>query len=60
MGFFSIEFKFVFNEKGELTTPLIIYEHMGNISFLHPKVSNRIKENFLKKRTELDKLLDNK
>ncbi|MCH7962368.1 MAG: hypothetical protein IH852_00345 [Bacteroidetes bacterium] len=45
------------DEEGILNTPLRIYKHIGDISFLRPEVIKRIKEKFLSKKERLEKLL---
>lgn len=42
---------------GRITTPLNVYQHIGDISFLRPEVIKRAKEKFLKKKQELDRLV---
>lgn len=46
------------DSKGRIKTPLNIYKHVGDISFLRPEVIERIKEKFLNKKEELDNLLN--
>jgi len=45
------------DESGRLNTPLRIYEHIGNISFMRPEFIKRIKEKFNAKKKELDSLM---
>lgn len=42
---------------GKLTTPLEIYEHLGDISFMRPEFIDAINDRFLKKKAELDNYL---
>ena len=41
---------------GKLKTPDLIYEHLGNISYLRPEFIERVKLKFSHKKVELDKL----
>lgn len=45
------------DETSRLNTPLRIYEHIGNISFMRPEFIKRIKEKFNAKKKELDSLM---
>jgi hypothetical protein len=45
-----------FPDNGKLRTPFMVYEHLGDISFLRPEFISRIKEKFKAKKTELDNL----
>ena len=45
------------NEEGKQILPYEIYTHIGEISFLNPKVSKHIKNKFMNKKKQLDKLL---
>lgn len=45
------------DEASRLNTPLRIYEHIGNISFMRPEFIKRIKEKFNAKKKELDSLM---
>lgn len=45
------------DDEGRIKIPLQIYQRIGNISFLHPDVIERVKEKFLNKKKELEALL---
>jgi hypothetical protein len=45
------------DEYGRLNTPLRIYKHVGNISFMRPEFINRVKEKFNAKKKKLDSLI---
>jgi len=45
------------DEEKRVKTPFPIYQEVGDISFLRPEFINRVKEKFLKKKAELDKLI---
>ncbi len=44
------------DESAKLKTPLEIYEHVGEISFMRPNFMERVKSKFLAKKTEIDSL----
>ena len=48
------------DEDGKLNTPLRIYKHIGDISFLRLEVIKRIKEKFFSKKEELRELIATK
>lgn len=45
------------DESGRLNTPLKIYKHLGNISFMRPEFIKRVKEKFDSKKRELELLM---
>ncbi|MBZ0299851.1 MAG: hypothetical protein K8J31_08930 [Anaerolineae bacterium] len=45
------------NDGGVLRTPIQIYDHVGEISYLRPEFIERVKSKFLSKKRELEKLL---
>jgi hypothetical protein len=45
---------------GKLATPILIYKHLGGISFLRPEVAERIEEKYLDKKEELNRLIGRK
>jgi hypothetical protein len=45
------------DESGRLNTPLEIYEHIGEISFMRPEFITRVKEKFNSKKKELESLI---
>lgn len=49
--------KIELDESGRLNTPLKIYEHLGNISFMRPEFIKRVKEKFDSKKRELELLM---
>lgn len=46
-----------FSPDGKLETPMRIYSHMGEVSFLRPEVIDTIKTKFKNKKTHLEQLL---
>lgn len=45
------------DESGRLNTPLEIYEHIGDISFMRPEFIGRVEEKFNSKKKELESLI---
>ena len=45
------------DEKKRIRTPFMIYQHIGNISFMKPEFIERVKLKFFQKKEELDKLM---
>jgi len=45
------------DQNGRLKTPLRVYRHVGDISYLRPEFANRVKKKFFQKKDELDKLV---
>jgi len=45
------------DSEGKIRTPHLIYHQVGDIHFLHPEVTKRVKNKYSRKREELDLLL---
>jgi hypothetical protein len=48
------------DEKGVLKTPFRIYKDVGDISFLRPDIIEKIKDKFITKKSELERLVNKK
>ena len=44
------------DESGRLKTPLEIYQHVGEISFMRPEFIKRVSAKFISKKDEIDSL----
>jgi len=46
------------DEEGRISTPLLIYQEIGDISFLRPEFIKRVKAKFKQKKTELEEMVN--
>jgi type I restriction-modification system DNA methylase subunit len=51
-----LRYKKEIEDQGKLTTPISIYERIGDISFLRPEFIERVKLKFKQKKSALDNL----